>query len=179
MSTYLEIIKILSPIIGVILGYVIGKQNKIDEIKIKQAFPKAEEISRLIQEIYHEDISFITIWEKNFGHLDNFQKGVNYFQENAIFDQDRARVIELAKKRQQLHDSIISSRVYLNSKVLNLIEAYLQLDEFSFTDDGMGGVLVTTYWADFFANILDDGKKEKRKKIYQKIKRMMNSLCRS
>jgi len=170
--------KIIAPIITGFLGYLLGKQKKIDELQLQQAFPKAEEISTLMQEVYHEDMSFIDIWESNFGHLENFQQGINYFQERNIYQPDRDRIIALSEKRQELREKIRSSRVYLNAKTLNLIEDYLKINEFTFSYDGMGGILYTGYWREFFNNILDDDRIQKRKRLYQKIKKRLNKIYR-
>ena len=177
MNQFIETLStIITYIIIGFLGYLLGKQKKIDELRLQQAFPRAEEISTLIQEVYHEDMSFIDIWKSNFGHLENFQQGINYFQGRNIYQSFRERVNALSEKRQKLREKTRSSRLYLNAKVLNLIEDYLKIDEFTFSDDGMGGILFTNYWREFFNNILDNDRIQKRKRLYQKIKKRLNKV---
>lgn len=179
MNQFIEaLFKIIVLIITGFLGYFLGKQKKIDELQLKQAFPKAEEISSLIQEVYDEDMSLIVIWKSNFGHLSNFQQAINYFEESSLYQPERYRITALSEKRQKLLEKIRSSRVYLNTKTLDLIEDYLKINEFTFRQDGMGGSFSSDYWEEFFSNILDDHRIQKRKRLYQKIKKRLNKIFR-
>lgn len=177
MDEIIGLVKLIGlPFITGAIGYVVGRQKKIDELLIAEAVPRSEQVSLLIQEIYNEDMAMIEIWNNNFGHFDNSQEAINYFEEREIYSTYRDRILELSNKRQQLSDLIRSSRIYLNHKTLNMVDNYLSISKFSYHDDGMNGALYTEFWREFFINILDKKKISTRNEIYNKIKNRLSKL---
>ena len=172
----IAILGILGSILSAFIGYFLGKKKKIDELRLNQAFPRAEEISTLMQDIYHSDISFAEWWKKNFGHLENIQQGINYFEELDIYRDTGRDIISLHDKRNRLRQHTRIARIYLNQKVLDDIEKYLEIDSFSYSHDGMGGILFTSFWGEFFLNLLDEEKSKERKKLYRRIKNRFNKM---
>jgi hypothetical protein len=86
-----------------------------------------------------------------------------------------ARVIEnILKNKKILIKEIIASRIYLNSKILDLIEQYLELGNFSYSHTG--GMMSSNYNEKFFKNLLDKKRINQRKDIYKKIRRNFSKL---
>ncbi len=175
------IVKIILSILGIIIsstaGYIFGRRKKIDEIRLNIAFPKAEEISIIIQEIFDDEESLTKWWHNNFGHLKNIDEGIEYFEKhNNLYENEHQVVQNLLNKSGLLCKNVRSARIYLNEKDLDRIEEYLSIGHFTYSSDGLGGILFSTFLKEFFSNLLDEENSKKRIALFAEIKKRLNKM---
>lgn len=165
---------------GGIVGYFSGKQAKIDEIRIKEAFPKAEEISSKFLSIHELYNYFHRYWDLNFQlnfslNRITVEQAADSIDTNSHFSLFKDKVNEYENNIKFLKELINSSHIYLNQKTLMLIKDYLNISYYRISLDSLGNSNKTEKFLD---NLLDKTNALKRKKLYDiifnKLKRLTN-----
>ncbi len=158
------------------LAYLLGRRQEMEKIRIATAFPKAEELAILIQDLHHTEGALRKWYEENFTPQLSLEDAVERIEQKAMFAEERKLINNLTSKRNELRDKIRASRVYLQASDLDRLETYLSVAGFSFQHDGMGGVFFTNFYRQYFASLLDDGKWKRREKLFRKIERRLSKM---
>lgn len=162
--------------LSAVLGYFFGRRQEIDKLRLQAAFPRAERISTLIQEIHGIEAQLVRWWQSNLGHLETIDHGLAYFETSSLYEAKRQQILDLTQERGNLNSEIRTARVYLNQSDLDRIEKYLELGHFEYSHDGMGGIIFTNFWRAFWYTLLDDKKGEEREALFEKIKTRLNRM---
>jgi hypothetical protein len=84
---------------------------------------------------------------------------------------------DLSGLKINIRDNLKIGRLYLDKKIIVYIEEYLDLYNFTYSSDGVGGMLFNDYYYKFFMNLMDKNIEIKsdylKKKIMNKIRRLI------
>jgi hypothetical protein len=172
----------LAPILtalGTLVGYVIGRRQEADKVRITQAFSRAEEVSSLILTIRDTEEGLADWYRRNFTPQLSFPEAMERIETRGTFESERARVDELLRSRHTLVEKVRLARVYLNPSDMDRIVEYINLGSFTFSHDGVGGILFDTRYRAFFANLLDSSLCIRRAALFGKIKKRLNKMHRT
>jgi len=108
-----------------------------------------------------------------FGSL---EEATNFFEEHkSEYSEQIKKVHSLSDKRYALTEKVRQARLYLPPKILNDIKEYTDIGLFSYQTDG--GILVNTYFREFFRNLYEHANQEKRSNLSKRIFKRIRNLA--
>lgn len=162
-------------LLAAVVGYFVGKQSKIDDVRIKKTHEFAEELSVLMQEDYRDRKFAREQYDRSFGHLDGPQEAAHYFGKHDNLHSSLREVMQrLIERRPKIVEVKDRSAIYLPERVTDLVDEYIGLTTFEYMTDGIG--LIDTFAQSFFAHSLDDQKALRRKTIFDEVMRRLRKV---
>ena len=153
-----------------LVGYWMGRRQEIDRQRLARALPIAEEIAQA-QRVHTTRVDLIRWFDENFSDIPSRSEAVRLFERHSIYDATRARVLDLRKLERELDAKLLVGRVYLNPRDMDRIAEDIQLANFGFSDDGIGGALYTDFWERFVDNLLDPQVRSQRTHLWLHMRR--------
>ena len=156
---------IIVSIISSIISYKLGKRAKIDTEKIKRKIHLSEEIGRLLQEVMEMENYFYEFYGRNFGNVASVEEAVeNFFERRGdLFEDEYKMIHDVIEKRNRLREKLLLGRLYLPSQFVDEVAQYLDLSTFHYLHDG--GYFESTFYVEFFRNIMDEQLHKQRKRL--------------
>ena len=108
------------------------------------------------------------------GSTRSVEEFVEHFEnQRGSFHDEYKKIDKLMKDRDRLKTQIKNARLYLKPDLIDDIQEYLDLDQFWYTTADFSH---DTFYLDFFKNICDNKKYEKRKKISRRVLNRLGKL---
>jgi len=142
--------------LSAVITYELGKRAKIDDLRIKKQHELREQLSIALQQDYQLRESLTRQYKDNFGHLDRRAANEAFAKHEGLYQRMRECINDTSETRAKIHSLAQEGSIYLKPKVSELLSKYLEATTFSYTTDGMGGLLINTYYNSFFEKLLDD-----------------------
>ena len=176
-DTFIKMLIPFAAIFSSLVTYIFTRKGKVDDLTIKRGIEIAEKLSVTVQNIMEDEEYFYQLYDGNYGHADDMDKAIRNFKlKESLFGEDYEKIEELAKSRKQVNDDLKVGRLYLNGKIIEDIQTYINIGHFSFQQDGSG--LIDTYYLNFFKNLIDENNRQKRSQLSESIKKGLKKLLK-
>lgn len=158
-----------------VIGYLVTRRNKIDEIRISKGYKLAENIAKKIQRIQDDYLYFENLYNLNYINSTDFHQLMeNFTEKESLFFSDHKRIEDFISIRKQLVDLIQGAWIYLSLKEIEAVKSYLDIGDITISNDALG-VDKYALHRSFFSNILENKKTRAKKykliiKLFSKIK---------
>lgn len=157
-------------ILSNVIVYMIGRRTRVDEIKIKRKFDLAEQLAVALQKDHNSREDFMDWFKANLGHLD-LMEALAAFDQHAgvLYKNTDAKFEALQNTRAEIGKLNMDAVIYFDKSFHEMVNKYMHATEFSYTHDGVGGIIFNNYARAFFSNLLDADKIEVRRESFEEI----------
>ena len=148
------------------LAYRLGKQSKVDEIRIRRVCELAEQIAVTLQSDHREREVLLNWFKANFEHARDLNEGLELFgKHDLLYRGERERILALRESVNKLVKLRQEATLYLPRAILEGLDDYVRTTEFTFMSDGPVG-WINTYFEGFFTNLHDEANSRKQMRTY-------------